>query len=41
MGDAGGVCHQPKAAHRPNEHEQRDGKQYVSASNAVQTRANN
>lgn len=31
MGDSGGVCHQPETAHSPNEHEQRHGKQYVSA----------
>lgn len=31
MGDSGGVRHQLETAHRPNEHEQRHGKQHVSA----------
>lgn len=31
MGDIGGVRHQLETAHRPNEHEQRHGKQYVSS----------
>ena len=30
MGDTGGVRHQLETAHRPNEHEQRHGKQHVS-----------
>lgn len=30
MGDLGGVCHQPEAAHRADEHEQRHGEQHVS-----------
>lgn len=30
MGDPGGVCHQPEAADRADEHEQRHGEQHVS-----------
>lgn len=31
VGDPGGLCHKPEAADCADEHEQRHGKQYVSA----------